>query len=432
MFNVKNSLLKIPSFYPVLRKKTNIDKYVNQVTDDIKNGNLHFDNFHYARKNGRKVVSYRNGFSELVVLHFLSKTLKKIFNLNYSNRNDICFRLFNVLKLIENESVYSDFTIVRFDFKKYFYSLSTSYIYQKYIKYSDLNRPTDNLLRKFVSDVPFLFAGIDIASPFSEIIGRDFDNTLKKYFNDFGILFYERYVDDGIIIFKNFVKDNEINNTLERVLKDVFFDDKICCENKNRTTFNKTKQCIIHSNNKISPQAFNYLGYAFCLNTDGSINYGIEQRKIDKYKKRIFEFIKTNQPLKKKYVKYFVKFNSKRLVYYSKEHHAWIDYGVIANYRELLRNVDVIDANTVSFMKTVYIDTFKSLGFSVPKYLSQKKYNLYNNFVNYRTIILDKRIGCNDKYLEKVFVDLGLSIGTLDYKGKLAMLLRKLGVGYIK
>lgn len=95
-----------------------------------------------------------------------------------------------------------NFTIVKFDFKDYFNSVSSIYTFEKYIKSNLSNRQEIDLLENFVYKTKYAYAGLPTSNAIAEIIAKEFDSIIRYTFSGKGLIFYERYIDDSILILK--------------------------------------------------------------------------------------------------------------------------------------------------------------------------------------------------------------------------------------
>ena len=89
--------------------------------------------------------------------------------LKYPNRNRISRDLFSTLSATIQMS---DFTIVRVDFKQYFNSISSIYVFEKYLKNDLSNRYEMDLVKAFVSSTKYAYAGLCTSNAIAEIIAK--------------------------------------------------------------------------------------------------------------------------------------------------------------------------------------------------------------------------------------------------------------------
>lgn len=73
----------------------------------------------------------------------------------------------------------SDFTIVKFDFKDYFNSVSSIYVFEKYLKYNILDRHEIDLIKAFAYSTKYAYAGLCTSNAIAEIIAGYFLNTMS-------------------------------------------------------------------------------------------------------------------------------------------------------------------------------------------------------------------------------------------------------------
>ena len=118
-----------------------------------------------------------------------------------------------------------------------------------------------------------------------------FDQVLKSKFGDKGLCFYSRYVDDGILVFNEFVDKTYIQKVLDDAIREVF--------NMPSVRLNTDKTCYLTK--YTGDLKFNYLGYQFEKNGRGNkVNFlfGIADSKIKKYQNQldciIKQYIKDN------------------------------------------------------------------------------------------------------------------------------------------
>ncbi len=99
----------------------------------------------------------------------------------------------------------SDFTIVKFDFKDYFNSVSSIYVYERYIKDKILDREYLDIIELFVYSTIKTYMGLCCSNAIVEIISQKFDDLINKEFINNGMILYERYIDDCIIILNDHI-----------------------------------------------------------------------------------------------------------------------------------------------------------------------------------------------------------------------------------
>ena len=117
----------------------------------------------------------------------------------------------------------SDFTIVKFDFKDYFNSISSVYVIEKYLKSNLVDRREIDLIKSFAYSTQYAYAGLCTSNAIAEIIAKHFDDAVRQAFIGNGVIYYERYIDDSILILNEHVEEMEIKEKLEKTLLSIFY-----------------------------------------------------------------------------------------------------------------------------------------------------------------------------------------------------------------
>lgn len=379
---------------------------IDSITSDINLGNYDFSLAKYYNYKNRRLATFNKSPKELVLLNSISSKVNKVFSLVYPNRNAIMRELVNNLLVIKQME---DFSIIRFDFEKYFPSISTSYIYEHYIKNSDLNRGVKDVIYKYTASNHFCTPGISLSNTFSELIASDFDNLLNKKLSKYGILFYSRYVDDGIIILNQFINKDNVLKVLNDTIDEIYHRKTIGVQNK--TKLNLKKFEVINKRKMDSINEFSFLGYKFKLDFEGGMIIGITQEKMVKFKNKIEKLV-FNYQKSPVMLRHILKANSSRIVYCTSNRENrkfWITKGLIANYAELRRFYDLIDVETSKFLKSIYFKAFTNQKMKPPHYLFSKRYNLYENLMKNRTLVFDQKIGHSKQKISNDLIDIGIT-----------------------
>lgn len=388
--------------------------------------------------------------TESILCQCIKQILDREFKIRYPNRNKISKLLFNSIGTIKHMS---DFTIVKFDFKDYFNSISSVYVYEKIIKSNLSNRFENDLINKFVADTKYAFAGLQTSNVIAEIIGKLFDEEILKDFSSFGLIFYERYIDDGIIVLNEHLPENKCKDLLLNAVEKVFYDKSIQNPPNCTTELNMQKFKYISKRNISSNQqsTVDFLGYKFILEKKQKgfkIKYGITDVKKDKYKKRIETLIRlfsddhspdyNNLELLRHRLLAF----TCREVYITKRFKSdvWRVKGFISNYGELryLLGTEFMEPSTEKFLKDIIYSSFTNLGLSYPYFLqgdSRNAYSLYHNMLKNKTLLFEPHIGYSETALSNLCKKLDISIvNSLGYKRGYGALVRdyliKTKVGY--
>ena len=80
-----------------------------------------------------------------------------------------------------------------------------NYVYDQYIQDSLLKRDDKALLELYTKDFKFCYAGLCLSNGMTEIVCRDFDERIKAKLSQYGVFFYERYVDDILLIMNKYI-----------------------------------------------------------------------------------------------------------------------------------------------------------------------------------------------------------------------------------
>lgn len=385
----------------------------------------------------RLVKQYSKEYlNEKIVCQCIKQILDREFKVKYPNRNAIIHDFFNILSAIKQMEY---FTILKFDFKDYFNSVSSIYVFEKYLKKHISNRQERDLIKKFVNATKYAYAGLCTSNTIAEIIASDFDKAIRQNFAQYGLIYYERYIDDSIIILNEYMEQNEIGKILEEILEDIFHDETIVCSEKCKTKFNKGKMTYISSkgikNTSNVIYSVDFLGYEFWLQhstkNNIKITYGITKEKQDKYQNRINKIVsayidkdsadKGNMELLRHRIAAF----ASREVYLTKHFNSnvWRVKGFISNYGELkyFLGTEHIEKSTEDFLKNAITNAFRQANVSLPYFLKNNKngpsgYSLYYNMKSSKTILLVDHIGYDYKSLVNLCEQIG--INHVDVNGK--------------
>ena len=97
-----------------------------------------------------------------------------------------------------------------------------------------------DLIKAFAYSTKYAYAGLCTSNAIAEIIAGYFDEAVKQMFFSNGIIYYERYIDDSILILNEHMEETEVKEKLETVLLKIFHDQTIKAP-KCHTKFNKKK-----------------------------------------------------------------------------------------------------------------------------------------------------------------------------------------------
>lgn len=408
---------------------------IDQIIDDFKNNKIYFNKIKYYKFGNRRLATFEDSLNELTFVDFVSNKIKKMFEITFPNRNSIMRGVFSSIKFLKD---LNDFTIIRFDFKKYFSSISTEYIYEQYLKEALLKREIKDKILEYSKTIPYCVPGLSLSNTFAELIAKDFDVELRRLLSQYGIAFYERYIDDGFIILNKFLDKSDAIKILKKCIKAVYFRESTqnkTLPNRTELNLNSLKFQIINRRNLSDSNlySFNFLGYKFEFDYKLNFSYGISENKIAKFSNKIEKLVLQyhNNPI---YMRHILKANSSRIIYYSsvsEKSRFWVQKGIISSYNELKGYEDKLTTETETFLKNIYANIFKKLGISIPNYINSARYNLYNNLSKNKTMIFDEKIGISRAQLIKELNSVGIiAVTNATYYSLVRNYLIKIKVGH--
>ena len=431
------------------KNETAINSLIQQVIDDYENGNYDFTRFKEINKKQigkiRHTKSYETFSCEETLCIYLKRTLDRKFHIRYPNRNEYMHSLFDVISALHNMN---DFSILRFDFEDFFNTVSSEYVFNKYISKISLERFQIALFENFVTNTKYAYAGFNTSNILCEIIAKHFDEVLALKFKNHGLIFYRRYIDDGILVFNKRMGADLCISIINEAIQEVFFDKSIAVKYNCKTRLNNTKTKYISARDLAtlnSSDDFDFLGYQFVLSPrfdshnkiKTTFKYGITQKKIDKYSKRIDDFVKAYQADKDiELLRHQIKAFTCRTVYQLPKYKSliWKTKGFISNYQELRYRLDCLTDETKDFLENAIDKAFVKNGVPIPYFLKGKKeesiYNLSNNLENYKTLLFVEPIGIGKDTLDKMCKQIGIWDMTKGYDGLVRDYLIKVKVGH--
>lgn len=395
-------------------------------------GAIDFSSNIFREYDGRLITQFDDLSAENIVLLHLKYQLRKTFRVSFSNRNKVIEELFDKLRVARS---LKDLTIIKFDFKNYFYSVSTEYIYETYIQNSRLSREDKDYIDLLCKSNPYCVAGLPVFNYFIEIISEDFDKALSARLSKYGLVYYERYVDDGVALLNKYLPKKEVRKILNGVIEEVFLNST----SKNKVRLNESKFAVINRRYLAQDCVFDFLGYEFFLRQDfKKINVGITKRKRDKYQNKVDKLIKQNftpgDKNSEEKIRQLIKAHSSRVVYLApsaKHKGVWVSKGIIANYNKLKDYTGDIDRDTRKFLRDIYINAFKKAGYTPPHYLNNPRYRLLDNMTANRAMIFNELIGMSKDTLIKNITKTGRTPDpTRDYNYLVKDYLISIKIGY--
>lgn len=334
----------------------------------------------YSQSGKKRVIySFPKLSVENMLSHYLKQQLDRAFHIKYASRRKIINLLFNTLVATKNMN---DFVIVRADFKSFFDSVKSEYVYEKYILPSIIKREDKQLLEKYVENFKYCYAGLCLSNGMTEIVCKDFDIVLKARLSEYGVFFYERYVDDMLIMFNNYISENRIKNIIRETIIEVFGSCPV------RLSSSPGKFSYISRRNLVSSQNFNFLGYEFFIlkTVNGrrdeiiDFEYGIAEKKRTKYSNMIERaFINYKLTGNDEVFRQQLKIFSSRVVIARQilgSNFDWLTKGVIANYNELQNVCHYLNVDTKTFLSDLFYQLLR-------KYDIKRPYFLPKNLLNF-------------------------------------------------
>lgn len=355
----------------------------------------------------RLVVKYNDPFCpENILCQCVKQILDKNFKVKYPNRNAIARDLFACIGTLYKMS---HFTIVKFDFKDYFNSVSSTYVFNQYLKDRLHNREDFDLIEKYVKATKFSYAGLAASNTISEIIAQYFDELVEQEFSQYGIIFFERYVDDCILLLNQDHSVTEIKDKLDLIVKNIYHKDQLNQYDKCKTKLSPNKfKCFSKKDifASTSTCCIDFLGYEFYFTKSSNkiaLKYGITEDKRNKYSKRVRKFIEAyqsassrdyqNSELLRQRITAFISRTVYNDYYYSSI--VWKAKGFIVNYGELrfLLDTNLIEPHTKIFLDNIIVNSFNQASIPIPYYIKGGGYSLTESMKKNQSIVLVEKIG---------------------------------------
>lgn len=392
--------------WQIIRKRdyaltdTDVDRLTDIIFDKIQRGIYDFSTVRREvftqQGKKREIYSFDKLSTEDVLIQYLKRQIDYSFKVKYASRSRIMNVLFNILPVVKDMN---DFVIIRADFKSFFDSVKSQYVYEKYIRDSFLRRADKDIIKAYVDSIKYCYAGLCLPNGMTEIACRDFDERIKAKLSNYGVFFYERYVDDILLITNRYISKDAFLKITEDTICDVFED----CPVKLST--NPGKFSLISRRNLAPSQRFNFLGYEFEISQASGgikIKYGLAEKKRKKYEGIIERaFIQYKADGNIELLRQRLKMYSARVVVaqtVGSNTYDWLTKGVVANYNELRFHIDEILPETKKFLQKLYFELFRKYSIALPYFMKQAVkedsiYNLYSNLRRNRTIIFEQQNG---------------------------------------
>lgn len=444
-YNLLQSIIDIQS--NLFKISNNNSSFFYPTIDDIKKA-IKEENINFNDKKKRFILTqqskkrfgykYDKNSLEYIICLYLKKRIDTEFKITFPNRNKIIRSLFGTLTLLKNMQ---NFTIYKFDFKNFFNSISNDYVNQNYLKESNLSRAEKTLITQYCNCFKYTFSGLSLSNTLCELVARDFDNILNQKLKDLGIIFYQRYIDDCLIISNINIKEDSLKKIIEEAIYTVFYKNKINII-KCKVKLNPNKFNYISKYNLKQLKELKFLGYQINFELDDNSNkikltYGITKEKITKYQNKLNNLIAENikNKLSGEILRQKIKAFCHRIVYLSthKNNTIWKSKGIIANYAELQYYLTELIPDTKTFLENAVKDAFNKNNLPLPYYLKSlnNSYTLLYTLENKKSMIFVERIGYNLKTLKGLARKIGLrNMKGLTYNQILGKYLIALKVGF--
>ena len=422
----------------------NAEKAYIDKTYDFKNHST----LQLRQGDSRRIVKMYSPFSaEELLCIYLKRVLDKKFHITYPNRNTFIRSLFDIIYGLKDMS---DYVICKFDFSDFFNSVSSVFVYQKHIKDTDLERFQSELLRQFVDSTEYAYAGLNTSNILCEIIAKSFDSLIAQKFKDAGLILYKRYIDDGVLVFNRYISKDDCLDIIQNAIDEAFYDSNLADITPCKVTLNPNKTKYIARRNLTvggDSASFDFLGYEFVLQVKlhkemerTEFQYGITQKKIEKYTKRINNIVKEyaeNPQKDMELLRHQIKAFTHRTVYRINRYKSviWKSKGFLSNYCELRYHMSELTPQTERFLKDVVRRSFTNNGIAFPYFLkgnsNESIYSLYNNMQKYKTLLFVEMIGIDCHALKKMCSQIGIDVTSgKGYDGLVRDYLIKVKVGH--
>lgn len=420
---IVDELKKYVKRYCLIRKidKAQSNAIINSVCDDYLNGNFDFENSLKFRKvtkfNKKRLIAYfEAGSVEFFLSKYIASVIKKQTDLKFALVSDTVNLLINSLVKVENVN---DFAIVQFDFKNYYNSLCSEYIYNKFLKNYVFDKTENELLKNYLFSVPYMFAGLTPSNFIGELVLGKFQKELKTNFLKTNLIDLVRYGDDYILLFNKTHKIEEVTKTISITVNQVFFDKTIKTQHKNKVKVHLSGSKFSYITKKDLPYEINYLGYSVKIKKDADkLDYeiGVSPLLQKFYHAEMKDVILQNQSDTEK-LRTLIKLKTRRLVYkkYSiLEGTQIVSLNYTQNKNLIFEHLAKISPESLTFYRFEIRNLFEELGIKLPYYLKDDNeksgYSLYSNLIRKKTVLIHPKIGYNKNTLQSTASKLKLNL----------------------
>jgi len=202
---------------------------------------------------GKKVYKIKT-FEHELALRLIAQNIKKITGVRQTNRNSIVKAL---MTLLEDGG---DYSIFKFDLKSFYESVNTDDFVSSLERDRGFSSSHLDLIESFFSvlkskGINGLPRGLAISATIAEYVLRKMDRDISQ---DDGVFFYQRFVDDMIIVAH---PEKTLRSMVKLIKKELPIGLSL---NKHKTKHIRLNEPVLKNNEVASTYAnFDFLGYSF-------------------------------------------------------------------------------------------------------------------------------------------------------------------------
>lgn len=391
-----------------------INERTRNICNDIGSRSYNFLGYQkkfYTRFSKKRVAySYPRLSCEDIICQYLKCQLEEKLQVKYASRDRIANILFNILPVVKDMN---DFVIVRVSFKNLFDSVLTKYVYNKYIKNSGLKRSDKDKFEEYVNKISCCHSGLCLSNVMVEIICRDFDEHIKSRLYSFGLVIYERYIDDILIVMNKYMPQENFLELTTACISEVFGNLPVKLEMRAGNFSYITRRAFRQdAGNYI--ENFSFLGYEIGLEKGANANiillkYGVDAKERERFKdilrKAITQYsMDGNLELLRQRIKIYssiVVVNGVSTVKFDRKKDC-----ILCKYSELIHHPNQLATDTRRFMKGIYFDLYREFGNEVPipyflknSHREPSIYNIFSNLNRRRIILFHDSMGVSSEMI---------------------------------
>ena len=293
--------------------------------------------------------------------------------------------------------------MIKFDFKNCYNSLSSMYVFEKFINYNNnIDKEHKILLQEYLTSFDYCFAGLSTSNILIEIALSNFEKEIKKYFKNYCNITCSHLGDDFIMVLDKVISKNEIIEGLEFCKNKIFYDNEIYTNCKNKVSIHYNEPKFSYVTNFNLPISIINHGYQYDIykqNNEIKYKLGIPDYIIKSYKENLKSLILENRYNIEK-LRIIIGAQTKRLVIKQEKLTSCnknVCTSLIQSHKVLKQHLEIINSNTINFLKYCIFEIFEELNIDLPYFLKDKsinsKYNLYHNLLKNKSITLNEKFG---------------------------------------